>query len=434
MAMEKRKSLLLLLKFFLILLIFLAGAGAGLWFKKTGSRSAKPQDPHLAFLFEVYEKIQENYWDKVSDQQLVDLYLKATEKLVGQPQVLKEENKENLRENLEAVLEKLEEEEKKKEFSSQLADIVLANLKPFGRSRIYTKKEEKALADNVKNVAAKDHYQVLEVDKEVDPETIQGAYEEKKQALEPEIAVSEVAKKEYERVLLAYRVLSDEISRHLYDEKGVDPTMDYHLLNSRILYLHHKKFSPTSLEELQKITEKVDNQEGLDTLIYDLRDNIGGSIDLLPYFLGPFIGKDQYAYQFLHQDEKTDFKTRIGWLNSLVRYKKVIILINENTQSSAEVAAAVLKKYNAGLLMGKTTRGWGTVEQVFKIDNQLSGEESYSIFLVHSLTLRDDGQPIEGKGVDPLISLEDDNWEAQLLQYFHYPELIKAIKEVTQTP
>ncbi|MGB9637306.1 MAG: S41 family peptidase, partial [Microgenomates group bacterium] len=109
---------------------------------------------------------------------------------------------------------------------------------------------------------------------------------------------------------------------------------------------------------------------------------------------------------------------------------KVIILINENTQSSAEVMAATLKKYNVGVLVGVPTRGWGTVEKVFEIKNQFNPSEKYSAFLVHRLTLREDGQPIEGLGVEPVINIQDKNWEKQLYNYFHYPELTAVIAKL----
>jgi len=52
------------------------------------------------------------------------------------------------------------------------------------------------------------------------------------------------------------------------------------------------------------VTKKVDQGEALDSLILDLRGNIGGSVDVLPYLLGPFIGQNNYAYQFLHQGKR----------------------------------------------------------------------------------------------------------------------------------
>ncbi|MBU3935051.1 S41 family peptidase, partial [Patescibacteria group bacterium] len=186
----------------------------------------------------------------------------------------------------------------------------------------------------------------------------------------------------------------------------------------------------TSLQEFVRVMDKANKGEQLDGLIFDLRDNIGGAIDNLPYFLGPFIGPDQYAYQFYHQGEKEDFKTRSGWINSLARYKKVVILINEQSQSSAELMASVLKKYNVGVLMGNTSKGWGTIEKVFPIENQIDDKETYSIFLVHRVTLREDGQAIEGQGVEPLISFDDKNWKRELLKYFEDPLMVEAVEKV----
>jgi C-terminal processing protease CtpA/Prc len=407
-------------KVLLILFIFFSGLTVGYFYsqKRRASTPVKQtlKDSYLAFLNEVYTKIEENYWEKIEEDQLVNLFILGTEKLTGQPQVLKANTYDNLQAKLSEIFKQIETEEKKKEFTAKLADIVLANLQPVGRSHLYTEKEEKELSDNVKNINPDiDQYGVLGLDKEASQEAVEKAYQEKEKTASVE---------------QAYKVLGDPETRQVYDVSGVEPTMDYQLIRPEIFYLHLKKFSPTTYDELKRVTEKVDDQERLDTLILDLRDNIGGSIDLLPYFLGPFIGQDQYAYQFYHQGEKEDFKTRTGWLASLVRYKKVLILINENTQSSTEVMAATLKKYNVGVTLGTTTKGWGTVEKVFPMEQQIDPSEKYSIFMVHSVTLRDDGQPIQGRGVDPLINIEDSNWEQQLLSYFHYPELIEAVKEV----
>ena len=98
----------------------------------------------------------------------------------------------------------------------------------------------------------------------------------------------------------------------------------------------------------------------------------------------------------------------------LIRYKRMVVLINNQTQSTAELMAAVIKKYNVGVVVGTPSKGWGTIEKVFPLTKQIdppSGEagqsEKYSIFLVHSLTLREDGQPIEGNGVLPTINIKD---------------------------
>ena len=94
--------------------------------------------------------------------------------------------------------------------------------------------------------------------------------------------------------------------------------------------------------------------------------------------------------------------------------------------------AASFKKFHIGVVIGEHTKGWGTVERVFPIDNQFSDKEKYSLFLVHSITLRDDNQPIEGRGVDPDIKISDPNWQSQLLQYFNNPALVTSVASLTK--
>ena len=441
--MSSKREIILIL---IVLIVFFIGGGAGyfLAFKQKPKSQASvivSKDKYINFLFEVYKIIQENYWDKISDDQLVKIYQLGVEKLIGQPQSLKANDKNNLEKMLTDVLGQIEDKEKKKEFTASLADVVLANLKPFGRSRLYSKKQETELKNTVQNINPDiDQYQVLDVAKNASDEDIKNSHQAKlNQLTQKEKQATNSAEKEeitgkLNQVEDAYKILADNEARQIYDQSGVEPTIDYKLIRQDIFYIHIKKFSPTTLEELKRVTEKVDNVAGLDSLIIDLQDNIGGAIDLLPYFLGPFIGQDQYAYQFFSKNEKTDFKTKTGWLASLVRYKKVVVLINNQTQSSAEIMASVLKKYNVGVLVGTTTKGWGTIERVFPIENRINENESFSIFLVHSLTLQEDGEPIEGRGVEPMININDSDWENQLKAYFYYEELVEAVKEVIVKP
>ncbi len=320
---------------------------------------------------------------------------------------------------------------KKKDFTANLANIVLVNLQPFGRSALYTQKEEQNLKNNVQNIDSNaDLYKTLGVEKNASQESITKAYKEKVAELEPKKDKSPEASQELVAINRAYEALKTPEQKAVYDQTGIEPTVIAKLLRPEILYMRFKKISPQTFDEFQKAAAAFDKGNALNSIIIDLRGNIGGSIDLLQYFLGPFIGQNQYAYDFFHQGEYTPFKTQTGWLNSMIRYKKVVILTDNQTQSSAEVMAATFKKYNVGIVVGTQTKGWGTVEKVFPIDRQIDPQEKYSVLMVHSLTLRDDNQPIEGKGVDPTISITDPNWTKQLFEYFNYQPLIDAVKKV----
>lgn len=367
MTIPKKFLIKILLAILLIALSFGLISGYNYW-------QEKKNEKYINFLLEVYDKIQENYWEKIGDQELSEFFRLAAEKITGQAPKLIPKNKETVQEMFKQILQTTENSQKEK-LSADLVNIVLVNLQPFGRSALYSQSDEENLQNRVENI---------------NPETGQA---------EPTILSEPTGEK----------IISPQIS-----------------------YIRIEKFSPTSFEEFQKAAFEADVKGGkeLNTLILDLRGNIGGSIDILPYFLGPFIGFDQYAYEFYHQGERTPFKTQTGWLDSLVRYKKVIVLIDENTQSTAELMAAVLKRYNVGVLVGTTSKGWGTIEKVFPIENQISSERNYSIFLVHHISLRDDNQPIEGRGVDPLININEPDWPDQLFAYFSDSQLIETVKNI----
>jgi len=366
------------------LVLFLLGTGFGYYYFGQTTGFFLKQDIYLKFLDEVYGIIQNNYWEKLSEEQLSELFRSAAEKITQQRYILPSPNKLGVLLMVRNIMRQMKPDEKK-EFVVQLSDTVLKNLYPFQRSSLYTTKEAKELAQMVNNI---------------NPET---------GTKNPTIASKPIPSP----------VSSSKISS---------------VYTPEILYLRLQRFSPSTLEEFQKEVEKADKIESLNTLILDLRGNIGGSIDILPYFLGPFIGNNQYAYEFFSRGEYIPVKTKTGWLPALVRYKKVIILIDENTQSTAELFASVLKKYNVGVLIGRRTKGWGTVERIFPIKQQIDPNETYSVFLVHSLTLREDGQPIEENGVEPTISIDDPDWKNQLFAYFHWQELAQVVEEIWENP
>jgi len=383
---------------------------------------AQSEDPYLGFLSEVYTIIKQNYWDNLNDNQLSALFKAGVENLVVGSYSLKSNDLEGLKKLYSEIFEHFNEAQKK-EFSLKLASLVLTSLNPQGRSGLYTQKNEQSLEETVQNVnPGADLYQDLGVGKDATESELRSTYLKKERAAQTE--------EELKKLNYAYGVLSDKESREIYDETGAEPTVFSQLLKPEIFYIYIKIFSPTTLTEFQRAANSLGDIASVNTLILDLRQNLGGSIDILPYFLGPFIGQDQLAYEFLHQGERVPFKTKTGWLNSLVRYKQVVILIDSQTQSTAELMASVLKKYNVGVLVGEKTRGWGTVEKVFEIKQQIDPNEKYSLFLAHSLTLKDDNQPIEGKGVEPVIDLTADNWEDQLYDYFRHPQLSQVISNL----
>ena len=388
------------------------------------------QNEHIEFSKEVYGVIKKNYWDKIDDKNLAEVYRLANEKLTGQLESKELTNENEVMGMITNTIKKLD-DDKKDAYVTELAQMVLTNLKPFGRNGLFGKQQEEALRNQVANIdPGKDLYQDLETDKGASVEEVDKAYLEQKKILEEESRVSTEAAKKLEKVEQAHEVLSNDQSKKIYDQTGAEPTVFSKVMLGNIFYIRIAKMSPISFEEFKLAADSSLDRPELNTLILDLKGNIGGAIDTMPFFLGPFLGKGQYAYEFFHQDEYTPFKTRIGWMDSLVKFKNVVILIDEMTQSSAEVMASSLKKYNVGTLVGSTTRGWGTIENTFKLESKLAQTQEMSLFLVHSLTIGENGQPIEGVGVTPNIDVGKTGWKVELFNKFSSREIVTAVESI----
>ncbi len=420
--MVKTGKFFSLKKILIFLLIFLAGAALYL---KTSS--TKQVSFYRAFVSESFDKIKENYWDNLSDEQILDLFKLSIEKATGSSQQAKINSKEELL----SVFIKLQNnlnEEQKKQLSVNVVSAVLANLNPPGRSGLFTQKQEEQLKNTVENInPEKDLYKDLGLSKGASPAAIEQAFQKKSEDLKKE--TSPEAKQKLEQIAYARDVLGKNEQKQRYDEKGVEPAVFIKLAAPQILYLQFKKFTPTSLDEFQKALEAYQDNSALQALIFDLRGNVGGAIDATAYFLGYFLGKGQYAFDFYKKGEYLPFKTQTDKLPAINKFKQMVILVDKETQSSAEMMAASLKKYHTGVVVGTATKGWGTVERVFPLQAQIDPKEKYSVFLVHSITLRDDNLPIEGRGVEPDININSPDWQNQLFSYFRNSELISAVKQ-----
>ncbi len=416
-----------------MLLLASAGFGAYSYFKKEPivpqSEKIPEKSVEVKFLLEVYGKIQTEYWDKITDEQLSNLYLLAAQKLQNRQFTIINKNSAGVEQLYSEATLGLDEAQKK-EFTVNLATVVLANLQPFGRSGLFTSKQEEQLKNTVSNINPEQNlYSDLGLQKGAAPQDVKIAYEKKSQELKKQS--SPESKQQLEKIEYANRVLGDENSKQTYDTTGAEPTVFTQQYGSNILHMYIKRFSPTTLDEFVKLSDKADKTQSLNTLVLDMRGNIGGAIDISPYLLGPFIGFNQYAFELWHQATSTPVKTMSGWLPSLVRYKKVVILIDGGSQSTAELMAGVLKKYNVGVVMGAQSKGWGTIERVFELENQINPQkEKYSMFLVHTLTLRDDNQPIEGRGIEPHILMADKNWKKELLLRFNDQTLTQTLERI----
>ncbi len=417
----------------LLVILVLAGAGAFAGTKIYQNRSAALQaekqekDIYLAFSDEVYDTIVQNYWDKIPDDKLTELYHLAAAKINSTtPATLASKDKTGLNKLISSEIKNLA-ADKKKEFVTALANLVLQNLPPLGRSQLYTQQLVQALSNEINNVdTSANLYSELGVDKNASEKQIEQTHQEQVQKLEKE-KTPEAAQK-LAIVNRAYEALKTPERRQQYDQTGVEPAVTYRPIGANTYYVKISRFSPTLLEELQ--TAATSTPTSASALILDLRGNIGGAIDQLPAVISDFLGPSQATFNFYHQGSYIPFPSANPALRQFSNFKQVIILTDSQTQSSTEVLVGALKKSRFGIVVGAATRGWGSVERVFALQNQIDDKQQYSVFLVHTLTLADDNQPIEGRGVQPNVNVAEKDWAKKLTDYYHSPALTAAVQNL----
>lgn len=435
--MEKLAALNKIFKkgFLLTIVVFLLGIGVGyFYFNAPESTPAQKVglNKYSAFVLEIYDKIKQNYWDSVSNDQLLELFKLSIEKHTGKKVEEKLDSKEKMIKALEKSTSDIADEQKQKTVPT-IAASVLQTLNPSGRSGLLTTKQEEQLKNTVSNInPEKDLYKDLGLSKGASETAVAQAYQEKEEELKKQDTPQ--AKEELKQIAYAKDVLTKKDKKQRYDSSGIEPAIFSKIPYPGILYVSFRKFAPTAYEEFVRAFEDYKDDKSLNSLIIDIRGNQGGAIDATAFFMGLFLGKNQYAYDFYHRGEYEPFKTPTDKLASITRFKQTVVLVDNATQSSAEIMAASIKKYHLGVVVGVPTKGWGTVERVFPIDHQISDSEKYSMFLVHSITLRDDNQPIEGRGVEPDVNINNPNWEQQLFTYFRNSQLTSTVKQVLSSP
>ncbi|WP_378180370.1 S41 family peptidase [Aquimarina sp. SS2-1] len=206
--------------------------------------------------------------------------------------------------------------------------------------------------------------------------------------------------------------ISSRNNRNLLYDEWVDANQSYvnQKGNNRIAYVHMKNMVGSELTNFKK--EMVSEGYKRDALILDLRFNTGGNVH-------------DEVLQFLSQKPYLQWKYRDGKLTSQPNFtpgaKPIVLLINEQTLSDAEMTAAGFKELGLGKIIGTETYRW----IIFTSSKRLVDGSSYRLPSWGCYTL--DGKNLEKTGVSPDIYVKE-TFKDRLDQ--RQPQLDKAISEI----
>jgi carboxyl-terminal processing protease len=142
----------------------------------------------------------------------------------------------------------------------------------------------------------------------------------------------------------------------------------------------------------------------VDSVLIDLRNNGGGSLDEAIELTGLFIDKGPVVQQ---RDSKgvvtvaNDTNTGVTWDGPLG------VLINRSSASASEIFAAAIQDYGRGIIIGQTSFGKGTVQSVVNLDHLVKNENPKygELKMTIAQFFRINGSTTQLRGVSPDISL-----------------------------
>ena len=138
---------------------------------------------------------------------------------------------------------------------------------------------------------------------------------------------------------------------------------------------------------------------GMERLILDLRDNPGGLLDSVLAIADFFLEKDALIF---YMEDKQGREYRFNAKEEALFSGELIVLINGNSASAAEVLSGALKDHDRATLMGETSFGKGIVQSYL----ELSDGSALKLTTEHYCT--PDGSDIHGRGIEPHIEGRDD--------------------------
>ncbi len=419
-----------------VVLVVGAGAiGCGYWYlhprSPESAHALEESDVYVRFDMEVFDIILEHYWQKATEADVAQLFQGALAQAAADPTIaLPTPDRAGTAKMLAARISKTG-DDARKPLVLEVATLALASLAPQGRSGILTDAQETKFRDQVANRdSSHDLYQDLGVAQGASPEEVAAAYEKKQQTLAA--SSSPAAQEALKQATYAKQVLMATTTKALYDQARIEPSLASEMPDTHTLYLDLRKVTPGSFAEFQQAVASLPADSPVDGLIIDLRGNIGGTLDFARYLTGLFIGPNQYAFDLYHRGDLEVQRTPLDVpaIPSLARLQHVVLLVNGMTQSTAELTSSIFQRARLGIVVGERTRGWGTVENTFPIKTDFGDGVHYAVLLVHSATIRPDGQSIENLGITPDIDTSLPDWQARLAGKEHSDRFARTVAKM----
>lgn len=182
------------------------------------------------------------------------------------------------------------------------------------------------------------------------------------------------------------------------------------LMGRKVGYVKLSNLTQPAVGEFRKVLEGM-RSEKVDILLLDLRDNGGGLISVAKALVDMLVGGQGVMFYLEGRGRNMGvyyFEGQEGW------NKPILVLVNKNTASAAELTAVLLKRYAGALVVGERTVGKYVGSNIYQIDDC----GNVLRLITFEMKLPDGQRVVSEKGIEPDCPLKRENPVEEALMCF----------------
>jgi carboxyl-terminal processing protease len=160
-------------------------------------------------------------------------------------------------------------------------------------------------------------------------------------------------------------------------------------------------------------------EEGMESLIVDVRDNPGGLLDTVTAILDDLLDECVLLTTRTREGEGDRISAKDGTLFS----GQIVVMVNEYSASAAEVFSGVLQHYDKAVIIGQDTYGKGTVQKTYSLRDGSAFKLTTEAYAIAGET------EIDGKGIVPDLYVEEEDAGAQEQEDVVLARALEYLKE-----
>lgn len=168
------------------------------------------------------------------------------------------------------------------------------------------------------------------------------------------------------------------------------PNIESNLLDNNIGYIQILEFAENTAKDFNDAFVNLENN-GMDKLVIDLRNNLGGLMEEACDIADIFLEKSELI---IYTQDKSGNKKNY-YANGDAKNIPVVILTNQASASASEILTGALKDHNIAYLIGEKTFGKGIVQKVYNIP------EHGVLSITNSTYYTPNGTSIHNNGISP---------------------------------